>query len=133
MIWVVDTSALIRLYIPDGPTPQNLERAVLSAERCEDILFAPELLLAEVGQTIIRKRHDGLLSHEDVRALLEHIQSLPLRLVPHGEIISRACKMSFDLKLTVYDALFLALAEQHDGTLITADQQLKSAAESLGH
>ena len=46
---VVDTSALIRLYVPDGPIPEGLEAAMGAAWRGEALLIAPDLLLAEVG------------------------------------------------------------------------------------
>ena len=132
MIWVVDTSALIRLFVPDGPLPETLERAILSAERGEDALLAPDLILAEAGQVLHKKRLANLLTDEDVELLITHILSLPLRITPHSDILTSACKIAPRASLTVYDALFLALAEKHRARLITADSALQAAADRMG-
>jgi predicted nucleic acid-binding protein len=132
MIWVLDTSALIRIYIPDGPVPEQLVKALRSAERGEDAILAPDLLLAECGQVLHRKRLAHLLSDEEVDTLIGHILSLPLRIVPHSEILALASTIALRENLTVYDALFLALAEKHSAKLITADTKLQSAANRLG-
>ena len=132
MTWVVDTSALVRLFVPDGPVPEVLERAVQAAERGEDILLAPDLILAEAAQVLNKKRLAHLLTDEEVEMLVSHILSLPLRITPHSEIIRSACQIASREKLTVYDALFLALAEKHGAKLITADTALQAAADRMG-
>ena len=47
MIWVIDTSALIRLFVPDGPVHPEAEAAFNRASTGADILVAPQLLLAD--------------------------------------------------------------------------------------
>ena len=132
MTWVVHTSALVRLFIPDGPVPEVLERAVQSAERGEDVLLAPDLILAETAQVLNKKRLAHLLTDEEVERLVSHILSLPLRITPHSEILRLACQIASREKLTVYDALFLALAEKQGAKLITADSALQAAADRMG-
>ncbi len=51
-IVVVDTTALIRPYIPDGPIPDGLEEHIASAWRAETTLIEPELVLAEFAQVL---------------------------------------------------------------------------------
>ena len=46
---VADTSALIRLYLPDGPIPDGFEDYVDSAWRAEATIVVPELALPEVA------------------------------------------------------------------------------------
>ena len=132
MIWVVDTSALVRLFVPDGPVPETLERAIQSAERGEDALLAPDLVLAEAGQVLHKKRLARLLTEEEVETLVAHILALPLRITPHSDILASACTIASRQGLTVYDALFLALAEKHAARLITADSTLQAAADRMG-
>ena len=133
MIWVVDTSALIRLFVPDGPIPDTLEGALRSAERGEDVLCAPDLILAEAGQVLHKKRIAGLLTDDEVSRMVGDILSLPIRITPHSDIISPACQIAAREVLTVYDALFLALAEKLGGRLITADAVLRGSADRLGY
>ena len=94
MTWVVDTSALVRLFVPDGPVPEVLERAVQSAERGEDLLFAPDLILAEAAQVLNKKRLAHLLTDEEVEMLVTHILSLPLRTTPHSDILMASLQHS---------------------------------------
>jgi predicted nucleic acid-binding protein len=49
--FVVDTSALVRLYVLDGPESRVPVAAVDAAGRGEARLLAPELLWAEIAGT----------------------------------------------------------------------------------
>ena len=129
---VVDTSALLRLFIPDGPIPDGMESALREAERGNTALLAPELILAEAAQVILKKNKEGILTLEEMRELLDSISSLPIRLFKHKPIIPRSVELALEHKLTVYDALFLALAEGKNSTLITADRLLQRAAKKMG-
>lgn len=131
MIFIIDTSALIRLYIPDGPVPEGLEIALQNSERGNDSLIAPELILAESGQVLHKKRNQQVLSDEEFNDLLSSILDLPIRLFSHGDLIRPACALAAEFDLTVYDALFLALAERHNAPLFTADDKLRCAADQL--
>ena len=131
MIFVIDTSALMRLYIPDGPVPEGLEIALQNAERGNDSLIAPELMLAESGQVLHKKRTQQVLSDEELKALLSSILNLPIRLFSHGDLVGPACALAAEFDLSVYDALFLALAERHNAPLFTADEKLRCAAGQL--
>ncbi len=55
MIGVVDTSALIRLFIPDGPIPEGFEKFLSGVERGNNMAIAPELLLVESANVLDRK------------------------------------------------------------------------------
>ena len=131
MMVVVDTSAILRLFIPDGPIPDGMESAFMESERGNDILLAPELLIAEAAQVLLKKKNLGLLSSQEMEDLLDSIISLPIRLFSHKPLIQRASKVAQQYKITVYDALFLTLAEQKGARLITADRVLQKAALKL--
>ena len=69
----------------------------------------------------------------DTSALLRlFIPLLPIRLFKHKPIIQHSVELALEHKLTVYDALFLALAEGKNSTLITADRLLQRAAKKMG-
>jgi hypothetical protein len=52
MIGVVDTSALIRLFVPDGSLPDGFDEFLRGVERGLNTAIAPELLLAEAANVI---------------------------------------------------------------------------------
>jgi predicted nucleic acid-binding protein len=80
MIWVIDTSALIRLFVPDGPVHPEAEAAFNRASTGADILIAPQLLLAETANVLLRKCRRGEMSSSELRELLQAVESLPIRL-----------------------------------------------------
>ena len=64
---MIDTSALLRFFVPDGPIPVGLEPALRGAAKGEASLIAPELILAESGQVLLKKRRQNLLEAEEFR------------------------------------------------------------------
>ena len=124
---VADTSALIRLFVPDGPIPPGFEAFVESAWRADALLLAPELALAEAGQVLHRKVQQGLLQSDQADEILEAILDLPLEFIGHRELIPAAIKVAQSHRCTVYDALFVALAIARGGSLFTADEALANA------
>lgn len=132
MIGVVDTSALIRLFVPDGTLPKDFEEFLRGVERSLNIAIAPELLLAEAANVINNKQLSEELSENESDQILSDVLSLPIRLFPHRPIFPRAFELARVYKLTVYDTLYLALAEEHGAVIFTADRKLLKAAAHLG-
>jgi len=124
---VVDTSAVIRLYVPDGPQPKGLVSAVRLASGGECLLHAPELLLAEAAEVLRKKVIRGLLTQDECDDILAAILNLPLEYSSHKPLLIDAVAAASSLRLTVYDALFLVLAKRLCADFITADAALAKA------
>lgn len=132
MIAVIDTSALLRLYIPDGPIPDGLEPFMRGVEHGEHVAIAPEVMLAEAGNVARRKYRQGVLSSVETDELVGLISRMPIRYISHRELIVPAVALAATSGLTVYDALFLVLARQKSARLFTADMHLAEAARACG-
>ena len=132
MIWVIDTSALIRLFVPDGPVHPEAEAAFNRASTGADILIAPQLLLAETANVLLRKCRRGELSSSELRELLQAVESLPIRYVEHESLLQPACVIAEAHGLSAYDALYLALAERHGARVLTSDARLETVARGMG-
>jgi predicted nucleic acid-binding protein len=130
--YVIDTSALLRLYVPDGPIPADTEEAIELASRAEGIVFVPELALVEVAQVLHKKTRGGFLSSKESDEILASVLELPLDVVGHRDLLGSAVEKARSFALTVYDAIFLALAHERHATLLTADTQLASAWQRIG-
>jgi len=131
MIGVVDTSALIRLFVPDGPLPDGFEEFLRGVERGLNMAIAPELLLAEAANVINKIRKSGKIDDSESDQLLSDILSVPVRLFPHQPVITRAFDLAREHNLTVYDTLYLALAENHGAVIFSADRKLLKTAIRL--
>ncbi len=128
---VVDTSALIRLYVPDGPVPEGLEDAIEDAWRGDGVLMMPELALAEAAQVLWKKEQQGAMTGAEVGEVLEAILDLPIETPGHRDLIADATALAREHSLTVYDALFMAAAVRRGASLITADEDLRRAFGKL--
>lgn len=128
---VADTSALIRLYLPDGPLPEDLEDHIDSAWQGETIIFIPEIALAEAAQVIWKKQRAGILKEDEADEILSAFLDLPLEVVGHRDLLIDALSLARLNNLTIYDGLFLALAIKLKAELITADKKLSNTFKNL--
>ncbi len=116
---VLDASVVVDLLL--GLPPHNVTTAdLMRAHRPH--LFAPHLLDAEVGQVIRRRVAGGTLSVSDAQTSLRTLNGLPIQRYPHGPFLERAFQLRDNV--TIYDALYLVLAEALGADLVTRDGAL---------
>ncbi|MDD3473940.1 MAG: type II toxin-antitoxin system VapC family toxin [Syntrophaceae bacterium] len=132
MIGIIDTSAVIRLFIDDGPITEGLEKFLREVERGNAIALAPELMLVEAANVLYKKMLRDELTSEEAKSLLDEITRLPIRREGHDQILQRSFAIAENTNLTVYDSLFLSLAEYRSGVLFTGDNKLLQAAKGMG-
>ncbi len=113
---VVDASAVIELLL-GRPPAASLAQQLIDDPTIE--MAAPHLLDAEVGQVLRRFERRGELDESAARGAMNDLADLPILRYPHGPLLGR----SYDLRhnVTMYDALYLALAEMLDEPCLTAD------------
>jgi predicted nucleic acid-binding protein len=85
-------------------------------------LAAPHLLDAEVGHLLRRHVLLGRVSARRARIALQDYLALPIDRYPHQALLPRAFALRDNA--TMYDALYLALAEALEATLLTRDRRL---------
>jgi predicted nucleic acid-binding protein len=119
---VVDASALIEVLLRT-PAATAVENVLFAAG---ETLHAPHLIDVEVAQVIRRYAAKGDIDGARGRAALVDLSDFPLRRYQHDFLLPRV----WDLRnnLTAYDAVYVALAEVLDATLLTRDQRLAAAA-----
>ncbi|MBI1743903.1 type II toxin-antitoxin system VapC family toxin [Candidatus Acetothermia bacterium] len=125
--FVVDASVAIKWYLPEvlsGQAEQFLEAAAEEDSR----LLAPDLIVAELGNILWKKHRLGELAPSEVQQVLGHIRtSFPIQLYASLSLVESAWEIARVYQRSVYDALYVALAEQRDAVFITADQRLVKA------
>lgn len=130
--FVIDTSALLRLYLADGLLPAALEPAMAHGSTGAATLLVPDLCLLECASVLRKQVLRGTMTSEESMALLADLLLLPLRTVAAVELVCDAFELALRHSLSVYDATYLALALRHGAQLITADGDLATAAASCG-
>lgn len=132
MIAVVDTSAVMRLFIPDGPIPDGLEAFFRGVETGTHVAIAPELLIVEATNVVVKKQRRGELSADEATGLISLLEQLPIRYFGHQTLYNRTHEVAMETGLSAYDALFLALALDRGIALFTADDRLQREAAHRG-
>lgn len=118
---VVDTSAALKWVLEEQGS------AAVRELLDKDVLHAPDFMLLEVANVLWAKARRGVLSRAEADAAFEALAGFPLVLTPLAELTRPARSLAFALDLTVYDALYAALAQQLDCPLATADAALARA------
>lgn len=126
-LYVLDASAWLRMFLGDGPMPDGLTDAVIAVERGDAGFVAPELILVEAAHALHRKVQRGGLSVEESDALWDDMRRTPIDLLNAQEHIEAAREVARRCKLSVYDALYAAIAEHIGAVLLTADETLARA------
>lgn len=120
---VLDASAVVDLLLDVSPHADRIRQEVLASE---GDLHAPHLLDVEVGQVLRRFVLAGVLSEARARRAVEHLGWLPITRYPHHGFLDRA--IGRFRNLTVYDAVYVVLAEALGAPLLTRDAKLARAA-----
>jgi len=123
---VIDASAAVDLLLNAPPYADSIEERV--RVRGGD-LQAPHLIDAEVGQVLRRFVLSGALRLERAESAIGRLGQLRITRYPHLGLLHRA--MQLRRNLTVYDALYVALAEALDAPLLTRDAGIARSAGRL--
>jgi predicted nucleic acid-binding protein len=121
---VLDASAIVELLL-DTATGRRVATLVDDAAIG---LHAPHLLDVEVVSTLRRLVRDGSLDEEEAQAAIVDLMALDLQRHSHEALLERAWALRANL--TIYDAVYVALAEALDATLLTCDSRLARAPGS---
>ena len=125
---VVDTSVAFKWFVAYGE--QNLGEAVelLQAHRNDEVtLIAPSTVLVEIANTlryVVPDPHEALGFLDDFEAM--HIVLFD----PTPQRVSHAALRAAETGMGVYDALFLALAEELECPLVSADRKAFAGVET---
>lgn len=116
--FVVDSSVIVKWL------NQNLEKNIEQANKIlSDVqngqvnLITPELAKYEVGNVLLFSKK---LSKAQAKLTFDEFFKLPLTFINISGILStKAFELASDYRITFYDAVFLALADLQQTTLIT--------------
>ncbi len=119
MTLVVDASVAVRWFFPVA-----IDELADDVARSNDRLIAPDLVIAEVANAAWKfVTFDGLPQQVAARAIAE-IEKGFEEIVPSAELKDHALQIAISLRHPVYDCFYLALAEQRDCEVVTADDRL---------
>jgi len=119
--FVVDASVLVKWFLHEKEADRDRALALREFHISgRSTLFIPQLALLEVLNAV---RFSPKADEEDGEMALETLHDLHLETRPAElDLLRKANAISWGYKITIYDALYVGLAEQVGHPLITADE-----------
>lgn len=132
---VVDASVGIKLFIEEAGSADADRLFARLGEESAARFYVPDLFFVECANILWKYvRNYGYLS-ENARKDIQDLQSLNLLSVSTADLLPKALDLALAYDLPVYDACYLALAEQLKLPLITADgvlaRKMKNSSTSV--
>jgi len=115
---VVDASVVVKWFLPE-----ELAEAALRLAASDRAFLAPELLGAEVANALWKKQLRGEVEGTSAVAILENFRRVAIETFALMPLLPAAFAIASAAGHSVYDCLYLALAEREECPLVTADRR----------
>ena len=96
-------------------------------------LVAPAHWLSEAANAVWAAARRGDLIEQEAEERTATLAEAPVATVPLNRLVAAAMAIGLRIGVTIYDALYLALAVERSGVLVTDDRRLLAAARSDSH
>ncbi len=127
--YVVDTSVVVQNLITDTHTPAVESLFAQASENAVE-LWVPEFCLLECANVLWKAARFRGLPAEQAAQLLVDLVAFPFNVTPVGDLLPRALALGLAHGLSIYDSIYIAMAERLTCPLITVDgRQSQAAAE----
>ena len=126
---VVDASVAVK-WLFEEPDSDRAEALLTSAEENRLKLVAPTILAAEIANALWKRTRRGHMDRQKALEAGERFEEICPLLLPIDDLVQRALELAIDSRHPVYDCLYVALAEELPGDLVTADERLYRAFAS---
>jgi predicted nucleic acid-binding protein len=127
-VFVVDASLVVKWFVPE--IHAEAARRWLGASHD---YIAPDLLFSEAGNTVWKKVRRKELEEAEGRQLVKDLAHVAVETVATRSLLEDALALALTAGITVYDAMYLALAVRLETEVITGDDRFadKIAAHPL--
>jgi predicted nucleic acid-binding protein len=122
---IVDAGVAAKWFLPERDAAAALR--LLNGRRR---LAAPDLIRAEFGNIVWKLHARGTLDANEASDMIEHFLSMSLEIHDSTYLLAPALEIAIATNRTVYDCLYLALAMELGGTVVTADERWINALQN---
>ncbi len=128
--WVIDASVTMPWFFADQATP--FTEALLNALG-DQAIWAPALWVLECSNVLQSAQRRRRIDATRRAQIVGELSELPVRLDPQPPGFVSLDRLAAAQGLSAYDAAYLELALRRGLLLVSLDQRLLAAAQSLGH
>lgn len=116
---VVDASVCVKWFLPEQDS--DAASRYMDAEYSRQV---PDILYPEIGNVFWKRARRGDMSEERALTGFAELLEVPFHVHEHMTLMPRALEIAFETGRSVYDSLYLSLAESQECVLVTADEKL---------
>lgn len=120
---IIDASIAIKWFIPEN----HWEHAARLQSQPD--MYAPDFMLLECNSILTKKVRRNELGLEISNQIQESLLAVPIQLVPWQNLLQAATLTAHATYRSVYDCLYMVLARQLEGKMVTADLKLYRSLE----
>ncbi len=120
---VVDSCVVAKWALPEHDSSQA-RRLITDVRMKGGLLFVLEIALPEAANAIWKQHHQQRIPSDEVNVLFARLLTTPVQTRPSYPLLARALDIAVKYDRSVYDALFVALADDMQLTGVTADEPL---------
>ena len=125
---VLDTSVVYKWYIEEKGTKEALS-IFRSFKNGETKISIPDLVFYELTNVL---RFNSRNTAGDIIEIIDNLSNLNLDIVvPTRALLKDAVRLAYKYDITIYDAVFVALAQDLGYRFITADKKLYRKIKGL--
>jgi predicted nucleic acid-binding protein len=130
MQYVIDASLAFKWLVDEVDSDKARQLREDFRNGIHDLL-APEIFSSEVANILAMNERKGIIPPGGGAVLLDDLlTTMPRLRPPRQRLLRRSYAIATHIRETVYDCLYVALAEREGCELVTADDKLVIAAQA---
>ncbi len=118
--YVLDASVIIKWFIPEI----YWQQAVLLQHYPDSSLHAPDFVQLECTSILSKKVRRQELQLNEANQIQDLLLQMPVQMYSWQDLLLEAGQVAHATCRSVYDCLYLVLAKQLQGKMVTADKKL---------
>src|SRR5262249_45152561 len=128
MKYVIDSSVMVKWVLAEPDSDKALQLRDDLRNGVHQLL-SPDLFTVEASHALTRAERQLRIPVGHARTLFLDILTTPPHVVPFQPLLLRAIDFSSTMRIGVYDCIYVALAQQEQCELVTADSTLVRALQ----
>jgi len=129
MKYVLDASTGLKWVLPEPLADKALQLREDYRNGVHELL-APDFFDVEVAHALARAERRKIIPVGDAAKLLADIMTTAPQFHPHRPLLARTLDLASQMRIGVYDCVYLALAEREGCEFVTADDRLVNALQT---
>lgn len=125
MIIVIDASVAAKWFFQEEHSMAALNLLDNHFE-----LNVPDSFFLEINSLLCKRTRRRELSVSEALVMDEEIRSIPIQSYPSAALREKAFEIALETRSSIYDCLYLALAEALNSNMVTADRKFFEALQN---